>query len=947
MVPSQRFLLVLPVVLLTVMSSVALKPVLPVLIKDFFGDGSNTHNSTVFSDAGVSSGTHLSSCGEDGFSKGARISSTFDSLCAAVALITSPIIGNLSDAFGRKYVLTVTYALQVLPLLMLMLSSNLWYYFIANTIAGLAGCTRLQSSPVLISIIADIDVGGTEGGAQRTANFGWLAAAGGISLLVTPLFASLMDSSSHTILFAVAFGFQLAAALYSLFIIPESLPEHRRRPLSWKQTLNPVGYFSLVRSHEALPWFALICFLSTLPESGVIEIALLYCDDILGLKGHEATKFNASLFTVLGAVFLLSLTLGLQKLLKVVAEHKILLGGLVLNAAHMGGFALTKVFPYKATVYATEIVAGLGFGGTVVLQSMVSKSLAPSVQGVGIGCLLAVQNLNSAIGPALFGWLYASFRCPPFDFPELPFIFGVVMASLACAVVCAKLPLLIKAAAIDHGDDESLGDVEGSDSFSSESDSPDAALAIKNVHNRTSNTDLFAPLINREIRGETSCKTNQRLLSLDLMRGLIMVIMSWDHAHDIIADGKLPRNEGRETFSGQFATYDNDEGLFLSRWMAHFCAPGFFFTMGIGMMMLAMSRRSRGWSWGAIVRHFQLRGLILLVVGRLVDAPFLVPTLVQIAQGETVSHHGHTFGPADKWKVVLAMFIGIFEVMTALGLTMMLAGSLVPALFWITSKRPTLRSTASFSSWWNFSAGSLTAAFLSVAVFAVSNIVIVHAQGEDPNITSPFPRFQSNARNGWELLVRFLVIPGGALPPLGTITYPLIPWIGLTFAGMAAGPEFQTDASRAHRRALWMGALFLVAFVLVRVLGGKVGNYRGWSRGDGRDIGFNIEFFDVCKYPPSPAFALLTLGVDMPLIFLFWRLQRFLCGSGPVSPTTAPSNDTERTQMARTAADEYEESLYNHVAQNNSDTGRVCRLPLRLVDAFRLFCLQVLLEFGR
>jgi len=107
-----------------------------------------------------------------------------------------------------------------------------------------------------------------------------------------------------------------------------------------------------------------------------------------------------------------------------------------------------------------------------------------------------------------------------------------------------------------------------------------------------------------------------RLLPLDALRGLIIVLMALDHANHFVAQQHSPG----EYWGGPFPVY-HDTLTFLTRFVTHLSAPGFFFLMGAGMLLFANSRRKQGWSEWAIVRHFLLRGglligLQLLVVNR-------------------------------------------------------------------------------------------------------------------------------------------------------------------------------------------------------------------------------------------------------------------------------------------------------------------------------------------
>ena len=89
---------------------------------------------------------------------------------------------------------------------------------------------------------------------------------------------------------------------------------------------------------------------------------------------------------------------------------------------------------------------------------------------------------------------------------------------------------------------------------------------------------------------------------------------------DFLANKKLPKHQGGSAWSGELQDFDHSFLLFFARFISHFCAPGFFYTMGIGMVLFTKSRLlKKKWSKFKIVKHFLIRGFVLLIVGRLVD----------------------------------------------------------------------------------------------------------------------------------------------------------------------------------------------------------------------------------------------------------------------------------------------------------------------------------------
>ena len=112
---------------------------------------------------------------------------------------------------------------------------------------------------------------------------------------------------------------------------------------------------------------------------------------------------------------------------------------------------------------------------------------------------------------------------------------------------------------------------------------------------------------------ETATAKASRLVAVDALRGLIIVLMALDHAKYFIAQKHPPS----EIWDGVFPVY-YDVLAFLTRLVTHVAAPGFFFLMGMGMLLFAHSRRERGWSRWAVIRHFLIRGAVLMALQLLI-----------------------------------------------------------------------------------------------------------------------------------------------------------------------------------------------------------------------------------------------------------------------------------------------------------------------------------------
>jgi uncharacterized membrane protein len=302
-----------------------------------------------------------------------------------------------------------------------------------------------------------------------------------------------------------------------------------------------------------------------------------------------------------------------------------------------------------------------------------------------------------------------------------------------------------------------------------------------------------------------------RLFAPDALRGLLMALMALDHASLFVAH-KHPTGE---MWGGPFPAY-YDTLTFLTRWVTHLCAPGFFLLMGFGMVLLAHAYRQRGWSRWAITRHFLIRGAVLIVLKLLV-----VNRAWELAPGG--------------WGIQL--YIGV---LFALGACMIL-GSL---LLWLEPIYPQegVRSTY----------------LLGVTLVLVIGTELLVPDPSQWGTRLTLPRL-------------LLLVPGGITGSGGRTVlwsyYPVLAWLKLVTFGMVFGCWLLENHKNAFSRAWKLGLAFLAAFVVLRYLGG-FGNIRP------RMGNTWVDFLNLVKYPPSIVFTLMTTGINLILLGLLGRVRQ-------------------------------------------------------------------------
>jgi len=300
-----------------------------------------------------------------------------------------------------------------------------------------------------------------------------------------------------------------------------------------------------------------------------------------------------------------------------------------------------------------------------------------------------------------------------------------------------------------------------------------------------------------------------RLLSLDALRGLIIVLMALDHASYFI--GKLHPAE----FWGRPLPQYTDAFSFLTRFISHPCAPGFFFLMGTGMILFAASRRELGWPEKKIIRFFLIRGLLLIGIELFfINITWLLGMLSSQVEFQSM-------GPGGGGDVRLA-----FLVLSALGFSMILSSLLLRL-----------------------------GPMLLISLGTIATI-----------LTQWFIPGQENVDVLYSPVLRLTLIPGQT--GFMSVMYSILPWFGICCLGMGFGKMLIKDRRKAFKYALYTGILLILLFAVVRGLAG-FGNIHppdaGW-----------IGFLNLTKYPPSLTFVLLMLGINLFFVAIFEKMGMVL-----------------------------------------------------------------------
>lgn len=363
--------------------------------------------------------------GGHGESAAATAVGALSSLYAAMQFIFSPVLGSLSDRFGRRPILLISLLGSGLDYFVMARTPTLTLLFITRAINGVSGASMTVAS----AYIADITPS-----QKRAAAFGMLGAAFGLGFVFGPLLGGTLGNINIRLPFYVAGTLTLLNWFYGLLVLPESLPLDRRRPVSWKRT-NPVGVFGGLRRYPLAAGLAGVLFLVNLAQFGLHATWVLY-------TGHRyqwsPRQVGWSLALVGAGAAIVQAGLA-RKIIPKLGEPRSLMVGLVIAVAAYLGYGLAT---HGWMIYAIIALASIGGIAGPAAQSLITRSVDPREQGeiqgalTGLGSVAGV--IGYSLGAGLFGYFIDRTRAPIY-LPGASFFMSAVLAFAAMVLAAAVL----------------------------------------------------------------------------------------------------------------------------------------------------------------------------------------------------------------------------------------------------------------------------------------------------------------------------------------------------------------------------------------------------------------------------------------------------------------------------------------------------------------------------
>lgn len=353
--------------------------------------------------------------------RAAEMYGLFGTIWALMQFLASPVLGALSDRYGRRPIILLSNFGLGLDYVLMALAPSLGWLFAGRVLSGITAASISTAG----AYIADVTPP-----EKRAASFGTLGAAFGLGFVLGPALGGVLGGVDPRLPFWFAAGLSLLNAMYGLFVLPESLPRERRATFSWRRA-NPVGSLALLRASPGLLGLMAVQFLSSLAHEVLPATFVLYANHRYGW-GERAVGLTLAGVGVCSSIVQAGLV---RPAVARFGERRVLLTGLFFGAV---GFAIYGV-AWSGAVFWMGVPAMALWGLTgPAVQGLMTRRVNPSEQGRLQGTYSSLRGIAGMIGPALFTQTFAFFIGVHrgWQLPGAPFLLATLLlaGSLALAV---------------------------------------------------------------------------------------------------------------------------------------------------------------------------------------------------------------------------------------------------------------------------------------------------------------------------------------------------------------------------------------------------------------------------------------------------------------------------------------------------------------------------------
>ena len=380
-------------VLLDMLSLGMILPVLPKLVENFMGGDT---------------------------ARAAEIFGIFGTAWALMQFLFSPVLGALSDAYGRRPVVLISNFGLGLDYILMALAPNLWWLFVGRVISGITAANISTGFAYITDVTAP---------EQRAKSFGLIGAAFGLGFILGPALGGVFGAIDPRLPFWIAAGLSLVNALYGVFVLPESLPPERRMPFALRRA-NPIGSLVLLRSHPELTGLACSEFLADLAHAVLPSVFVLYA----GYRYNWDEQMVGLTLAVVGVCSLIVQVGLVGPIVGRLGERRALALALFSGTAGFMVFGLATIGPVFWIGIPIMSLWGLA---DPAINGLMSRRVSASEQGQLQGAKASIMGIANMIGPGVFTltFAYSIGAGSIWHLPGAPFLLAGIflMASMALA----------------------------------------------------------------------------------------------------------------------------------------------------------------------------------------------------------------------------------------------------------------------------------------------------------------------------------------------------------------------------------------------------------------------------------------------------------------------------------------------------------------------------------
>ncbi len=335
---------------------------------------------------------------------------------AVTQFLFGPLLGSLSDRYGRRPVLLLGLLMLFFDYLIMGYAATIWLLLIGRLLSGAAGSTFVTAN----AVIADITPP-----EKRASSFGMVGAAFGVGFILGPVIGGLLGEFGTRAPFFAAALLTLLNFFYGYFVLPETLTEKNRRPFSWKKA-NPLSALLMVKEFPALGWIFIGLFLFNIGHYAYPAVWSYWGQEVFGWTSFD---IGVSLAAV-GVGFALVQGGLIRVVMPRYGETKTAVfsfGAMILS------FFLMSLVQAPWQVFALLPIVSLGAMVTPAMSGIMSNIVADDEQGMLQGVIAGLAAIASIISPLFMTGLFFQYTQDEatFRFPGAPYLAAAVLCLIA------------------------------------------------------------------------------------------------------------------------------------------------------------------------------------------------------------------------------------------------------------------------------------------------------------------------------------------------------------------------------------------------------------------------------------------------------------------------------------------------------------------------------------